>query len=98
MTLSVPNLMNNPQSMLDLQRIKQQYSNTVMQLTTGKAIVNLGDDPTSSAQIASYQSSIDLNSQYIAQANSAGAQMQSTSTVLSSMTSDINREIGRAHV
>lgn len=91
MTLRVPNLMSNAQSLLDLQRIKQQYSNTVMQLTTGKAIVNLGDDPTSSAQIANYQSSIDLNSQYIAQANTASGQMSSTSTVLTSMNSDINR-------
>ncbi len=57
MTMRVPNLMNNAQSMLDLQRIKQQYSQTVQQLTTGKAIVNLGDDPTSSSLSPTYQSS-----------------------------------------
>jgi len=93
MTLRVPNIMNNAQSMLDLQRIKQQYSNTVMQLTTGKSIINLGDDPTSSAVISDYQSSVDLNSQYIAQATTANAQMQSTSTILTSMNSDISRAL-----
>jgi len=96
MTMRVPNIMNNAQSMLDLQRIKQQYSNTVQQLTTGSAIVNVGDDPAASAQIMNYQSSVDLNSQYISQADTATAQMQSTSTVLTAVSSDINRVLSLA--
>jgi flagellar hook-associated protein 3 FlgL len=91
MTMRVPNLMNNAQSMLDLQRIKQQFSVTVQQLTTGKSIINLGDDPTGSSQIMSYQASVDLNTQYISMADAASGQMQNTSTVLTSMTSDLNR-------
>jgi len=96
MTMRVPNIMNNAQSMLDLQRIKQQYSNTVQQLTTGQAIVNVGDDPAASAQIMGYQSSVDLNTQYINQANTATGQMQTTSTVLTSISSDINRVLSLA--
>ena len=91
MTMRVPNLMNNAQTMLDLQRVKQQYSTTIQQLTTGKSIVNLGDDPTTSTQIMNYQSSIDLNSQFITQADRANSQLQSTSTVVTSIASDINR-------
>jgi flagellar hook-associated protein 3 FlgL len=96
MTMRVPNLMNNAQSMLDLQRIKQQYSNTVLQLTTGKAIVNLGDDPTSATEISNYQSSVDLNAQYIAQANTASTQMTNTSTILSSILSDVQSVVTQA--
>ena len=97
MTMRVPNLLNNAQSMLELQRIKQQYAKTVMQLTTGKAVVNLGDDPTASAQISNYQSSIDLNAQYISQADTATGQLQNSSTILTSITNDINRlmELGQ---
>jgi flagellar hook-associated protein 3 FlgL len=98
MTMRVPNLLNNAQSMLDLQRIKQQYSQTVLQLTTGKAIINVGDDPTASAQISNYQSAVDLNSQYISQADTATGQLQNSSTILTSITNDINRlmELGQA--
>ena len=98
MTMRVPNLLNNAQSMLDLQRIKQQYSQTVLQLTTGKAIINVGDDPTTSAQISNYQSAVDLNSQYISQADTATGQLQNSSTVLTSITNDINRlmELGNS--
>lgn len=98
MTMRVPNLMNNAQTMLDLQRVKQQYSQTVQQLTTGKAFVNLGDDPTASAQIMNYKDSIDQNSQFISQADWATSQLQSTSTVLTTISGDINRVMDLAQM
>ena len=96
MTMRVPNIMNNAQSMLDLQRIKQMYSTTVQQLTTGQAVVNLGDDPAASDQIMNYQSSVALNSQYLSQADTATGQMQSTSTVLTAISSDVSRVLSLA--
>jgi flagellar hook-associated protein 3 FlgL len=88
--------MNSAQAMLDLQRIKQQYSNTVLQLTTGEQNVNIGDNPTASAEAMNYQDTIDLNNQYVAQGATAANQLSSTSTVLSSMISDITQVLGLA--
>jgi flagellar hook-associated protein 3 FlgL len=91
MTMRVPNLMNNSASLLDLQRIKQQYSETVQQLSTGEADPNLGDDPTATAQVEGYQASINVNTEYIAQANTANSQLQASSTALTSMNSNITQ-------
>ena len=96
MTMRVPNLMNNAQTMLDLQRVKQQYSQTSQQLTTGKAIVGLGDDPNTSAQIMNYQASIDVNDQYISQADRATSQLQSTSTIVATIGTNIDRALDLA--
>ena len=97
MTMRVPNLMNNAQSLLDLQRIKQQYSETVQQLSSGKAIVNIGDDPAGNAQVLNYQANIDMNSEYISQANTATSLLQSSSSILTTMGNDLNRllELGQ---
>ncbi|MDR3672234.1 MAG: flagellin [Holophaga sp.] len=90
MTMRVANLMNNAQSLMDLQRIKQQYTETVQQLTTGLANPNLGDNPASDALVESYQSSINVNTQYVAQANTANSALKASSTALTTMGTDIN--------
>jgi len=97
MTMRVPSMMNNAQSLLDLQRIKASYAETAQQLTSGQADPNLGDDPSATSLVLNYQSSISLNKQYMAQADTATSQLQSTSTVLTSMGTDINRllELGQ---
>jgi flagellar hook-associated protein 3 FlgL len=91
MSVRVPNLMNNAQSLLDLQRIKQQYSETVQQLSTGEADPNLGDNPAATAQAESYQASINVNTQYIAQANTATSQLQAASTAVGTMNTDVTQ-------
>jgi flagellar hook-associated protein 3 FlgL len=91
MTMRVPNLMNNAQSLLDLQRIKQQYTETVEQLSTGEANPNLGDNPAATAEVEGYQASINVNTQYISQANTANSQLEASSTALSTMGTDINQ-------
>jgi flagellar hook-associated protein 3 FlgL len=97
MTMRVPNLMNNAQSMLDLQRIKQQYAGTALQVSSGKAIVNLGDDPAGTAQIMNDQTSISRNADYLDAGNTATAQMQSSSEVLTTMGLHLDRllELGQ---
>jgi flagellar hook-associated protein 3 FlgL len=89
--MRVPNLMSNSQSLLDLQRIKQQFAETTMQLSTGQAVVNIGDDPSATTQILNYQSSISMNSEYLSQGNTATASLQSTSSLLTTMGNDLNR-------
>jgi len=91
MSMRVARVLNNPQSLLDLQRVKQGYSSTVQQLSSGKAIVNIGDDPTGTSQIMNYGSSIDLNSQYMDQVDTANSQLKSVSTVLTTIGTDISR-------
>jgi len=97
MSMRVPSLMNNAQSLLDLQRIKASYAAVSQQLTTGQAAPNLGDDPSGTALVMNYQSSISLNTQYMGQADTATSQLQSSSTVLTTMGSNISRllELGQ---
>lgn len=91
MTLRVPNLMNSPRTQLDLQRIKQAFAKTSQQLSSGQAIVDIGDDPSGMTQILGYQATISQNAQYVAQADTANAQLESTATILTTVGSDINR-------
>jgi flagellar hook-associated protein 3 FlgL len=91
MTMRVPNLMNNNASLLDLQRLKQQYAETVQELSTGQANPNLGDNPAAEAQVEGYQASINVNAEFVAQANTANSQLQASSTALTSMGTDITQ-------
>ena len=94
MTMRVPNLMNNAQSLLDLQRIKQQYSETVLQLTTGEANVNIGDNPAANAEVMNYQATINLNTQYIAQGATAATQLRAPPPSSAPWTTDITQRAG----
>ncbi|BDU73344.1 flagellar hook-associated protein FlgL [Mesoterricola silvestris] len=91
MTIRTPNPINSSQMLLDLQRSKERYSNYASQLTTGKAIVNLGDDPAGSAAILNFQASIDQNSQFISQINAATGFLQNSETVASSVQTQVTR-------
>jgi flagellar hook-associated protein 3 FlgL len=91
MALRVPNLMNSPRTQIDLQRIKQSFAKTAQQLSSGQAIVDIGDDPSGLTQVLGYQATISQNAQYVAQVNTADAQLESASTVLTTLGSDINR-------
>jgi flagellar hook-associated protein 3 FlgL len=97
MTMRVASLMNNTKTMMDLQRLKQSYSQTSQQLSSGKQINNIGDDPSRTSQIMDYQSSIDLNSNYLTQLDTATSQLQGASTVVATIGTDIARllELGQ---
>ncbi len=90
MTMRVPNLLNNVQAQLDLQRIKQSFAQTAQQVSSGQAIVDIADDPGGNTQILGYQANISQNGQYISQANTANAYLTSTSTILTTMGNDLN--------
>ena len=97
MSMRVPSLMNNSQYQMDLQRLRQSYSETSRQLSSGKQINNIGDDPARNSEIMTYQSSIDQNSNYLAQLDTANSQLQGASTVISTISTDIARllELGQ---
>ena len=97
MTMRTPNAMSSSQSILDLQRSQGRYSDLVTQLTSGKRIVNIGDDPTGSALIMDFQSSITRNNQYMAQIDTATNLLTGTETALDTVNSTLTRvlELGQ---
>ena len=78
MTTRVPDPMNSAQMQLNLQRIKLQYADYSSQISSGNAIVNVGDDPAGSAMILNFQTSINQNKQYLSQINTATGFLQNT--------------------
>ena len=91
MSMRTPNALNNAASMLDLQRTRARYSDLVTQLTTGKRIVNVGDDPTGSALIMDFQSSINRNTQFMSSIDNATNLLKGTETALDSVNNSVTR-------
>lgn len=91
MTMRTPNALNNSRSIMDLQRSRARYSDLVTQLTTGQRIVNVGDDPTGSALIMDFQSSITRNKQYMAQIDTGTQLLTGTETALDSVNNSLTR-------
>jgi flagellar hook-associated protein 3 FlgL len=91
MTIRTPNPVQSPQILLDLQRSKERMANYASQLTSGNRIVNLGDDPAGSAMILNFQASIDQNTQYMSQIDSASGYLQNTETVASTVGNNVTR-------
>jgi flagellar hook-associated protein 3 FlgL len=97
MTLRTPNPFTNTQTTLDLQRVKERLALLQQQISTGKRIVRLGDDPTGAALIVDFRSSIERNKQYVKQADSAVSFLQATETSLEGVDTAITRllELGQ---
>lgn len=97
MTLRTPNPYTNTRTMLDLQRVKEHLAVLQEQISTGKRIVRLGDDPTGAALIVDFRSSIERNKQYVKQADSAASFLQATETSLDGVDTAITRllELGQ---
>ncbi len=97
MSLRTPNPLTNRQTLLDLQRTKERMAILQEQLATGRRIVRLGDDPTGSALIVDFKTSIERNEQYRKQIGSARSYLQASETVLQSLSDGITRllELGQ---
>jgi flagellar hook-associated protein 3 FlgL len=97
MTLRTPNPSSSKQSLLDLQRVKERYAVLQEQLTTGKRITRIGDDPTGAALIVDFKSSVDRNKEYMKSIQSARSLLTTSETVLTSMNNSIVRllELGQ---
>ncbi len=59
------------QSLLDLQRTQERLAQNQTRITTGSRITGPGDDPTASAAILDFNNSIQVNTQFIKQADAA---------------------------
>jgi flagellar hook-associated protein 3 FlgL len=97
MSLRTPNPFTNIRTTLDLQRVKEHLAVLQEQISTGKRIVRLGDDPTGAALIVDFRSSIERNKQYVKQADSASSFLQATETSLDGVDTAITRllELGQ---
>lgn len=97
MSLRTPNPFTNSQTLLDLQRTKERLAVLNEQLASGRRIVRLGDDPTGSALIVDFKTSIERNKQYEKQIAAARSFLQASETSLGSVTEGIARllELGQ---
>ncbi|WP_316676517.1 flagellar hook-associated protein FlgL [uncultured Tolumonas sp.] len=97
MSLRAINPYTSYQMLMDLQRTKDQLANLQEQLASGNRLSRLSDDPTASALVLDFQTSIDQNKTYINQANSANSFLQTTETTLQSVSDAVARllEIGQ---
>ena len=89
MTIRVPDPMNSAQMQLDLQRVKLQYAQYSAQISSGNAIVNVGDNPSGSALILNFQTSINQNNQYLSQINTSMSYLQNSETVATTLGSNV---------
>ena len=83
MSLRTASTTQNRQTLLDLQRTQQRLALTQTQIGTGKRLTGPGDDPTAAALILDFGNSIEANTQYIKQANSAGSYLSSSEDAVS---------------
>ncbi len=91
MTLRTPNPFNSNQTMVDLQRVKERYSQLQEQLTTGKRIARLADDPTGAALVIDFKTSVHRNQQFVRMIGTARNRMQASETALGSVDNSLTR-------
>jgi flagellar hook-associated protein 3 FlgL len=97
MAIRTPDTTINQNLILELQRNRERIATLQEQIATGKRIVHLGDDPTGSALILDFQTSIDQNAAYLKQADSASSFLSAAETGAQSLSDSITRllEIGQ---
>ncbi|OQA37340.1 MAG: Flagellar hook-associated protein 3 [Acidobacteria bacterium ADurb.Bin340] len=97
MSLRTPNPFTNRQTLLDLQRTKERLAILNEQLASGRRIVRLGDDPTGSALIVDFKTSIERNKQYEKQIASARSFLRASETSLGTLSDGLARllELGQ---
>ncbi len=91
MSLRTPNTLTSRQTLLDLQRTKERMSLLQDQISTGRRIVQLSEDPSGAALILDFRTSIDRNTQFLKQGNAAGSFLSTAETVLTAMSNDLIR-------
>ena len=93
MTLRTVNPYTSYQTLLDLQRTKAQLTRLSGQLASGSRLTDLGEDPTASALVLDFQTSIDQNKASISQADTAQSFLGATETSLSSLNTELTRAL-----
>ena len=96
MSLRTPNPFQSRQSSIDLQRSKERLAILQEQISSGKRIVRLGDDPTGAALILDFQTSIDRNDAYVQQVSNARSFLKASESAVESLTTDVTRLLSSA--
>jgi flagellar hook-associated protein 3 FlgL len=91
MSLRTPNTLTSRQTLLDLQRTKERISILQDQIASGNRIVRLSSDPSGAALILDFQTSIDRNTAYLRQVDTAGSFLSAAETMLTAISSHMMR-------
>jgi flagellar hook-associated protein 3 FlgL len=97
MTLRAPNPYKAYQSQIHLQRSKERMAIQIEQLTTGKKITRLSDDPTGAALVMNFTTSIERNNMYVKQGENAASFLKGTEAALNALVVQLDRllELGQ---
>lgn len=83
MSFRTPSTIQNRQTLLDLARTKERISLNSTRISSGKRLTSPGDDPAAAALILDFGNSIQANTQFIKQADSALGFLKTSEDVVS---------------
>jgi flagellar hook-associated protein 3 FlgL len=90
MSLRTPSTDVNRQALLDLQRTQEQLGLDTQRISSGNRITSPGDDPTGTALVLDFGTSIATNTQFLKQATSANDLLQSASDAMTAVINEVN--------
>jgi flagellar hook-associated protein 3 FlgL len=88
MSIRIPSSSQTRQTLLDLERTNGRLAQEQTQIATGNRLTGPGDDPTAAASILNFGNSIQANTQYIQQANTAGSFLSSAEDAVTAAIQD----------
>lgn len=91
MSIRMPSSIQTRQMLLGLQRTQDRIAQNTLAISTGLSINNPGDNPAGAASVVELGSSIQSNTEFQSQANSANAFLQSATTVVGSVINSITQ-------
>jgi flagellar hook-associated protein 3 FlgL len=91
MSIRTPSTTQSRQALLDLERTKERLSLNQTRISTGSRITRPGDDPAAAAAILNFGDSIQANTQFVRQADSAIGFLTSSEDVVSSAINSVER-------
>jgi len=91
MSLRTASTTQSRQSLLDLQRTQTRLNENTQRISSGNRLTSPGDDPSASAMILDFGTSIGANTQFLKQAGAATNYLTSTESALNTAVSDVTR-------
>lgn len=91
MTLRTPSTTQTRQSLLDLSRTMERLSQNAMRISSGNRLTSPGDDPSAAAAILDLGNSIQSNTQFVKQADTAMGFLSSSEDVVAAAINDVQR-------
>jgi flagellar hook-associated protein 3 FlgL len=91
MSLRTPSTSQTRQTLLDLQRTKERIALNQTRIASGNRLTSPGDDPTAAASILDLGNSIQSNTQFVKQADSAANFLTSSEDVVAAAITNIER-------